>query len=250
MDAHATALATSDAINGLGSLFMTDMDTYAKGGELGYAGIDFYIGGRGAVLGEVPAQAVVDAFVYFEPANVTGAWERTAKVADRATTAQQFADVAHTWANAHLPDGPDYARLADLAQRVSDAGAAAYGPEVAPLFHGWRALPEPAGDDVKALALHRMNGLREFRGALHGRAILAAGIDPLHAVLHRTPYMAGIFGWAEPHPDLPEDLAPAWAAAQAATEEAVAVAFEPLTDDERDDFAALAVEVNAAATAG
>ena len=58
---------------------------------------------------------------------------------------------------------------AALVGRVSDAAPVAG----APLFAGWRALPEP--DDPRALALHRLNGLRELRGALHGAAVLTVG---------------------------------------------------------------------------
>ena len=50
-------------------------------------------------------------------------------------------------------------------------------------------------DRHKALALHRVNALRELRGALHGAAILATGVTPHGAVARRTPYMLGVFGW-------------------------------------------------------
>ena len=59
MDAIEAAAASGDSINGLGSHFMLDLNTYAYGGELGFEGIDFYLAGRAGVLGEVPAAVVV-----------------------------------------------------------------------------------------------------------------------------------------------------------------------------------------------
>ena len=66
----------------------------------------------------------------------------------------------------------------------------------APLFAGWRALDEP--EEIKALALHRLNALRELRGALHGAAVLTVGLAPLEAIVVRTPAMLSVFGWPEP----------------------------------------------------
>ena len=53
----------------------------------------------------------------------------------------------------------------------------------------------------KALALHRLNALRELRGALHGAAVLTVGLSPVEAIVVRTPAMLPVFGWPEPHPD-------------------------------------------------
>ena len=46
---------------------MTDPATYAYGAELGFDGMDFYVAGRGGALGDVPADVVTAAFIYFEP---------------------------------------------------------------------------------------------------------------------------------------------------------------------------------------
>lgn len=241
MEPLDAAIASGDAINGLGTHFMMDMGTYAYGAELGFEGIDFYLAGRGGALGDVPAGVVTAALIFFEPSYVADSWARSAPVLPRLQAAQEFAGVAHRWAAEHVPDGFAAARLAELAGRLGDAAPVAG----APLFAGWRALPEPT--DPKALAIHRVNALRELRGALHGAALLAHGVSPHAAVARRTPYMLGIFGWQEPHPPKDEVREP-WAEAQTATEAAVAPIFEALTPDERAEFTELATTLQAAVT--
>jgi hypothetical protein len=243
VDPIAAAASSADAINGLGTHFMMDMDTYAYGATLGFEGVDFYIAGRGSALGDVPAGVVTAAFVFFEPGTIAAAWDRSAPVMPRRQTAEEFAGVAHRWAEARIPDGFDAARLAELAGRLGDAAPLA----CAPLFAGWRSLPEPDADRSKALALHRVNALRELRGALHGAAIIAQGVSPHGAVARRTPYMLGVFGWQEPHPEVNEVREP-WKVAQQATERAVAPAFEALEPAEREEFVELVNSLQAAVT--
>lgn len=243
MDAVSAAAATGDPINGLGTHFMMDMDTYAYGGTLGFEGVDFYVAGRGGALGDVPAAVVAAAFVFWNPDHIAASWERSAGVLPRSKTATEFAGVAHRWADTHVPADFPAARLAELAGRV----CAAASPAGAPLFAGWRALAEPTTDRPAALALHRVNALRELRGALHGAAVLCAGITPHAAVARRTPYMLDVFGWAPPHPDKAEAREP-WAEAQAATDRAIAPAFAALDDAERDEIAELTTALQAAVT--
>lgn len=148
--------------------------------------------------------------------------------------------MCHRWADAHLSDDVDAARLAELAGRLGDAASTAG----APLFAGWRGLDEPADDQAKALAVHRVNALRELRGAMHGAAVLTQGISPHAAVARRTPYMLPVFGWQEPHPDK-DEVRDAWALAQAATDRALAPMYEALTADERAEFVDLVTEAQA-----
>ena len=159
---------TRAAIVNLASRFMTDAATYAHGAELGFEGMDFYASGRGGVLGEVPADVAAAAFVYFELELVRSVWERSALVMPRRRAAEEWAGCCHTWAREHLPEAFDWPTLAALVGRVSDAAPVA----AAPLFAGWRLLPEPG--DPRELAMHRLNGLRELRGAMHGAAVLTS----------------------------------------------------------------------------
>ncbi|HET6795362.1 MAG TPA: hypothetical protein VFH45_13000 [Acidimicrobiales bacterium] len=233
MDPVDAARSSATAVVELPSRFMMDPATYTKGGNLGFNGADFYIAGRGGALGEVDGTVVAAAFVFFNPESVCEAWERSAPVAPRRKAAEAFAEAAHEWADRKLPaEGIDYPRLAELAGKACDAASVS----AAPLFAGWRALPEPS--DPRALALHRMNGLRELRGAYHGAAVLAVGLTPLQAVLYRTPHMVGIFGWGEGAGAAGEKGY--WDEAEAITNRMFAVPLEGLSDAERSQFVELA----------
>lgn len=239
MHAAEIAAALKVAVSELPSNFMLDGATYARGAELGFEGMDFYVAGRGGALGEVNADVVASTFTYFEPGGIRDAWDRSGTVMSRAQAAAEFAACAHAWAGAHLGDGPDYARAAELLGRVTQAAS----PAGAPLFAAWRALDEPTDD--KALVLHRLNLLRELRGGLHAGAILAAGFAPLEAVMLASPYMAGIFGWPEPHPDS-SVLQIAWDGAEDSTNVAFGRALSILSDGEQDELRTLCDAIVAA----
>ena len=232
MDALAAATATAPAVSQVGSHFMLDGNTYKRGAELGFAGLDFYVAGRGGVLGDVDADVVSAAFTFFEPAHVRTQWELGATVMPPSQSAAEFATCCHAWAEEHVPDDLDAARLATLAgQAVATAR-----PACASVFAGWRALPLPTAP--KALAVHQMNALRELRLGLHGAAVVAAGLSPLEAVSLKSPGMAPIFGWAE----LAEvdGLAPASDDAEQRTNRGIAHAYEGLDDAGRAELADLA----------
>ena len=216
----------------VGGAFMSDGPTYARGGELGFDGFDWYFAGRGGALGDVPADVAAASLVFFSRDVVAPAWDRTASVMPRRAAAEEWSACAHAWARAHVVDDVDYARLAELLGRVvRDAAVAG-----APLFAGWRTLPEP--DDAPALALHRLNALRELRGALHGAAILTVGLSPLEAVAVRSPAMVGLMGWPEPHPE-PEPLHDRWGLAEARTDRMVGRQLAVLAPDEREELVTL-----------
>jgi hypothetical protein len=101
-------------------------------------------------------------------------------------------------------------------------------------------MPEPS--EPKALALHRLNVLRELRGGLHGGAVLAAGLDPVEAVAVKTPFMAALFGWGEPSEPSPQSAA-AWEQAESATVRAMAKGYGALDEAERGEFVSLAEAV-------
>ena len=74
MDALAAATATAAPVSTVGSHFMLDGNTYKRGAELGFQGLDFYVAGRGGVLGDVDADVVSAAFTFFEPDSVRALW--------------------------------------------------------------------------------------------------------------------------------------------------------------------------------
>ena len=237
MDAHAAALATAPAVANLASYFMLDMGTYAKGNELGFEGLDFYIGGRGGALGKVDGDVVNAAFVFWKPSTVIEAWDKARKVMSADEAARAFAAVSHTWAEEHLTGDVDLARTAALLGTLI-AGART---SAAPLFAAWRAMPEPDADRTAALVLHRLNVLRELRGGLHGAAMIGHGLDPHVAVTIGGPAMLGLYGYDGPHPDAESDEAQAtWRAAADAGEVALgAAAFAVLDEPERDELVEL-----------
>lgn len=232
MDPVTTAARTRDAVVDLPAGFMLDAATYRRGGELGYDGIDFYFAGRGGALGDVDGAVVAAAFVFFNPTVVAEAWDRAGKVAGPRDTALAYSACGSEWAEAHLPADVDYDRLAELAGRVVSASSIGG----APLFAAWAAMPEPSSP--AALALHRLNLLRELRGARHGGAVLAAGLTPEQALGVKTPFMAALFGWPEPSEPSPE-VAAAWEQAEQLTNRAMAAGFDALDESARDELVVL-----------
>jgi len=222
---------TRPAVTALSANFMLDGATYAVGGDAGFEGMDFYGAGRAGVLGEVSADVVAASFVFFNPTVVEGAWEGSREVMPRAAAAELFAGCLVTWADAHLDDDVDWARLAELAGKIVDSASVGG----APVFAGWRALPVPAAP--KAAALHQLNALRELRMARHGGAVMAMGLDVGAVVCHASPHMAPIFGWDGTA--VPDDLPAKWDEAEALTNQATEHDYAVLTADEADEFAAL-----------
>lgn len=205
---------------------MTNPAVYAHGAELGFEGMDFYIAGRGGALGDVPADVVTAAFVFFERNTVRVSWERSAAVMTRRQAAQEWAAVYADWAPRLLPDDRDWKTAAHWLARVSDAALVSG----APLFAGWRDLPEP--DDLRARVMHRLNGLRELRGALHGAAVLTVGLLPMEAIAVHTPGMLKFYGWPTDHIDT-EPLHQRWALAEARTDRMFGRHLAALDDTER-----------------
>jgi hypothetical protein len=241
MDPVEAAKKTGPAIGGLASGFMLDGATYEQGGKLGFDGVDFYVAGRGGALGEVEGAVVAAAFVFFNPESIVERWDRARAVMAPGESALAFAGCLASWADSHLADGIDYGRLAELEAMVIAAAPVAG----APLFAAWAAVAEP--EDPKALALHRMNVLREWRGGVHGAAVVASGLEPLEALMVKTPGMAGLFGWTEPFPD-PSALQKEWDGAEAATNRRVAQALGALEDAERAELVELCLAVQDSAS--
>jgi hypothetical protein len=239
MQPEETARASAKGIGDLPANFMLDGATYERGGSLGFDGVDFYIAGRAGALGDVDGHVVAAAFAFFEHGQIVEGWERARKVMAPLDAAAAFAGCLRSWAGAHLGEGPDYERLAVLAGKVT-TGADIAG---APLFAAWSVLPEP--DEPAATALHRLNLLRELRGARHAGSVLAAGLSPLEALSVKTPFIAAVFGWGEPL-EVSDDMRERWARAEAGTDAAVGRAFAALEPSERGEFVALLGEVVAA----
>lgn len=242
MTPDAAATATARALGDLPSRYMLDPATYIAGAADGFEGMDLYVAGRGGALGDVDADVVTAAFVFFAPDTVRASWERSAAVMPRSDAADRWATACHSWAEANLPTDVDLDRLATLlGTMVETADVAA-----APCFAAWRARPEPDPDRVAALVLHRMMVLRELRGGLHGAAVVAQGLSPHAALSIRSAPMLGVFGWDGRHPDSDEPSThAAWAEAEVATDRAMATAYVALDPAERTELRHLLDAVHA-----
>lgn len=235
LDPTEAARASAQAIHDLGATFMLDAQTYVVGAEAGYEGTGFYFGGRGGVLGDVTAEDVADAFIFFPLETTRTNWDAAGAVESRSESAARFAGVAHEWARTHLPEhGVDYDRLAELAGRIVSAADGSN----APVFAGWRDLEEPS--DSRELALHRINALRELRAARHGDAVAEVGLAPVDAFMVKTPYMAPIFGWPTPDSPPSDEQKALWERAEALTNEYFGRDLAVLSAPELAEFSDLA----------
>ncbi|HET9729005.1 MAG TPA: hypothetical protein VFR41_06260 [Acidimicrobiia bacterium] len=237
MTPEQAAHDTRDVLVKFTSGFMNARETYERGKELGFEGSAFYFGGRGGVLGDVPAEVVAASLVFFHESVVRPAWNASGLVMTRRQAAVAFATCAHEWAETHMPDTVDAARLATLLGPIVEAADAS----VAPLFAGWRLLDEPASP--RALVIHRLNALRELRGAVHAAAILTVGLTPQEAVATRGTNVAW-FGWPEPYPD-PAPLMDRWNLAEARTDRVFGRRLAILDEDERAELVELCLALTA-----
>jgi hypothetical protein len=241
MQPHDAARATAQAIGELGGAFMLDGPTYGRGAELGFGGIDFYVLGRGGVLGDTHADVVAAALVFWNPTQVRTLWESGRAVLSPDASAAEWVKLCAAYGEAHLPDLDGLERLNELAGRVVEGAS----PSGAPLFAGWRHQEAPGADRPKARAQYLLNALRELRGALHGGAVLAAGLTGQEALAFRAPQMAGIFGWdPDALPDA-ESVKERWKVAEAGTDAAFGLALVSLDDAERAEFVELVNAIHA-----
>jgi hypothetical protein len=236
MTPEEAVAATRGVVTGLAANFMLDGATYAHGASLGFSGIDFYVGGRGGVLGTCDADVVAAAFAWFNPEFVRVQWELAGTVMTSEQAADAFAGCCHRWAAAHIRDEVDCARLVELASRIVDDSS----PAGAPVFAGWRRLPVPS--DPKEAVVHQFNALRELRAGLHAGAVLATGMPAPVAMAISSPAMGPLFGWAE-LPEVSDDERVRWEQAEAQTNVALAAAFAVLSPEELDELVALGAEV-------
>ncbi len=240
-----TAKAIARPIGDLGGAFMLDGATYARGAELGFSGIDFYVLGRGGVLGDTTPDVVSSAFYFWNPDHVRAQWDLARKVMEPAKAAQEWADLCHSYGDAHLPDIDVLDRFSELAIKICDSAS----PAGAALFAGWRALPVPGPERRAARAQHLLNALRELRGGLHGGSVLAMGLSPAEAVVVHSPGMAPVFGWDPAAIPVDDTSKNEWKAAEAGTDLAMARVLRALSDDECAEFEELVLAVHEAVAA-
>lgn len=230
MTPEQTASAVAAPISQYGSKFMLGRSFYAGVDELGYSGMDFYFVGRGGVLGDAPADAVIAAFGFMQPDLVRALWDSGRAVAPVAESVERFADRCAEWGRRRFGTSVDLARLAALAERAVDCADAT----AAPVFAGWRAVQRP--DDPAGAAALLLHCLREHRGGMHLIAVRASGLTALEAVLaNGGEAVAQLFGYQPPYPDV-SALAEQVRQAEAVTNRLASQAYEALSGHERSEF--------------
>lgn len=191
-----TAEATKKVIYDVGGSFMLAPETAAYGAGKGYPEmVQFYLGGRCGVLGDVDPAVVVAGFGFLAPQAAAQIWPAVLAVGPARETSARYAEACAAYGRAKLADmaGGDATRLAELLGRVVDT-AEVIG---LPLFAGWKAMPRPA--DPREKAMHLIHVIREWRGSVHIACVAAAGISALDAImLNGGPGYAEMFGWPQP----------------------------------------------------
>ncbi|HZM54184.1 MAG TPA: hypothetical protein VFC03_04080 [Acidimicrobiales bacterium] len=165
-------------------------ETEAKGKELGLDVFQFYVLGRGGVLGNVEASVVASAFGYFNPSMIQQLWDSGRKLIEPRDAARAYFECAAELGRLR------FAGLGGLEGFCAAAGAVndAADPTGLPLYAGFRA--EPLVDDAAGRAMQLLSVLREFRGSAHLLAVRAEGIDSRTAHLIKRPNDAELFGWS------------------------------------------------------
>ncbi len=225
--AHACPLIRD---NGWAYYFVPE--TQAKGDELGLELFQFYVLGRGGVLGDVEAEVVVSAFGYFSPTLLQPMWDSA-----RQTVAPRDAAHSHFECCAEL----GRARLAQLDGLEAYCAAAGAVNDAAdsvglPLYAGFRA--EPLVDDLPGRAMQLTAVLREFRGSAHLMAVRANGLDAKTAHYISRPNDTGMFGWSDDDaPATGPEQRQAMLAAESLTDDLVRPAYAVLDDAGRQALA-------------
>jgi hypothetical protein len=242
MTAERTDRATAKIIHDLGSTCMLHPDTMRRAGENGFDNpFAFYFAGRGGVLGDCDPEVVYAAFGWFSPSLLKPMWEAGVAVHPPRETARRYFLALADWGRDHAAGMAGLDRFSELAQRVVDA------PDASglPLFAGWRA--EARVQDAPGRALQLVHVLREWRGAVHLAATTAVGLTPLEAILAGDGEgQARFFGWAEPFPEVTEDLRNRRQRAEEMTDLLCAPAYEALTPSEREEYSGLVQDLQAA----
>jgi hypothetical protein len=180
---------TGPVIGDLGWQFYFTTETVARGARHGLDAVEFYVVGRGGVLGDVEWQVVASAFGYFNPAAVETLWRKASALLSPREAGREYLAACHDFGRLHFADLDGLDEFCAAAEEVHAAAGAA----ACPLYAGLGA--EPLAEDLPARAMQLVTTLREHRGGVHLIAVVAAGLRPLVAHYLRRPEMMEMFGW-------------------------------------------------------
>lgn len=217
--------AACPIIRDTGWAFYFTPDTLARGKELGLDGLQFYVLGRGGVLGDVEPSVVTAAFGYFNPAVIAGAWNAAAQIVPPRTAGREYMACCAAHGRAKLAGVPGLEAFVAAAGAVNDAA----DPDGLALYAGIAA--EPLADDLPARAMQLITVLREYRGSAHLIAIRASGLSSKTAHFVKRPDDIRMFGWTEADaPVIDDSVLAAMDEIEVLTDRIVTPAFAVLDD--------------------
>lgn len=171
-----TANPWRDALNSLGSTFMTSTLIRSTSKDAGMPGSALYFRGRVGVLGDVSAESAYDVMAIFSRRVVDSMWERTPDMTPEKAVAL-YLDACHGWGRDHLVEDAASSRATELLERVLDEAVLA--PML--LAQGWQRAPR--ADDVPARLAQATMAVREIRGGLYFAALALVGLPVPRAML-------------------------------------------------------------------
>ncbi len=237
METAELVKAVAAPIGSAGAAYYFSPPTIAAGKELGLKGMQFYMLGRGGLMGDVSAPVVESAFGYFAGSMVESIWGSASQTMAPSKAAEAAMGCLADLGRASLAEVEGLDAYCAAAEKVV-AGASRAGN---PLFAGMAAAPLP--DDAPARALQLTAVLRELRGGVHLMAVAAAGLDPAVAHAIRRPEMVQPFGYEEA-PEITDEDHRKLAVADALTDEMMATPYAILDAQEAQTLADGAIAIS------
>lgn len=233
LNAAQTATVIAPIISSVGSRYMLDPDTNAAGAAAGYPNsFSFYVAGRGGVLGDVDADVVYAAFMFFEKQLVEKLWKQGVAVEGARAAGKRYMTACDDWGRKHLGGLADLEKFIVPAEKL----VASIDASGLSLFAGLRAEPLPT--DLPARAYRLITLIRELRGGYHIAASITHGLTGLEATITRSREgTAKMHGWEPPYADM-SGLTAQRDAVEQATGDAMARAISSaLTSQEMNELA-------------
>ena len=225
MNQSELVTTASPLINTLGSAFYFTPATLARGKELGLRGMQYYILGRGGVLGDADSSVIRSAFGYFNATVIRDAWDSGRAIVAPRVAGHEYFQSAAQHGRTTLADTLGMEAFADAAAAINDAA----DDTGLPLYAGIKS--EPLADDTLARAYQLIVVLRELRGSAHLLALRAVGIEDTVAHFIKRPDAVKMFGYTpEDVPEFTEPMHAAMAEAEALTDRLVTPAYAALNE--------------------
>jgi len=245
LNATQTASVIASVIGSIGSSYMLDPDTTAAGVAAGYPnGFSFYVAGRGGVLGDVDADVVYSAFMFFERGLLEKLWKQGVAVEGARAAGKRYMTACDDWGRKHLGGVTDLEKFIGPAEKL----VASIDASGLSLFAGLRAEPLPTDSPARAYRLITL--LRELRGGYHIAAVITYGLTGLEATITGSGEgTAKSHGWQPPYAEM-SGLVAQRDAAERATGDAMARAIaRALTSQEMNELAVQTQRLEAALAA-